>query len=161
MDKNSWRNGGGDLASVSPRQTTLQPTFTASPSISSLIAGNSISLDDDLEGYSSSDNEQSQGITLAARLEELKINPAAYRFTGKSSGGKIVASAMAMRNRLKGAGPQTAEEMKKEFRFSRPEYWKAQPVCLASLHTEYYLTSSVGTSTEQAMCSPPKSILLS
>jgi hypothetical protein len=83
-------------------------------------------------------------MTLAARLEELKLNPAAYRFTGKSSGGKIVMSAMAMRNRLAGAGSQTVDEIKKEFRVSRPEYWTAQPVCGSSVYTKHYLTGSVG-----------------
>jgi hypothetical protein len=81
----------------------------------------------------SSDDEMMGGPGLVARLRDLHLNPTNARWIGKSSGAKLVLSALALKNSMdgtstSGAAAHTMLNTIDAARVRRPEFWKVYEV---------------------------------
>jgi hypothetical protein len=91
------------------------------------------------DALESSDEEEALGgPELEARLRDLHMNPANARWVGKSSGAKLVLSALVLKNGLAGTTPGAADDTLLSTidaaRMRRPEYWEVHEVrCIVPL----------------------------
>jgi hypothetical protein len=97
-----------------------------------------------VDAVESSDEEEAMGGQgLEAHLRDLQLNLTDTRWIGKSSGAKLVLSALALKNGITGTMPGAVDNTLlgtiDAARMRRPEYWE---VCSVR-----YLLSSVSTST--------------
>jgi hypothetical protein len=98
--------------------------------------------------YSPSDDEDLKGIYCS--LQQLKLDPDYPRFYGRSSGAKLVQTALALRKDVTGIDPPSLKHILQKMRIERPEVWFLHPVSSLYLSRVSGLnTYAVGTQRAQ------------
>ncbi|KAA1476284.1 hypothetical protein DENSPDRAFT_806964 [Dentipellis sp. KUC8613] len=138
LDREGWArdrpNDRGPLSSVmSPGGSatrTCSPPRLASPAPGG--SGTTSSPSNEVEELEPSDDEYAQTQLLQERMRQLHINPMHNRFFGKSSGVRLVQTAMDLKSEYSGVDVKTdARDVPR-----RPEFWSLHPWECKVVHGE-------------------------
>ncbi|TFY75185.1 hypothetical protein EWM64_g8827, partial [Hericium alpestre] len=133
LDRDSWPRDGRPIdrppGITANCGSNLTSSRMSSPGPNAGGSGEATPGNDELE---SSDDEYVQTKLLQERMRELSINPLQNRFFGKSSGVRLVQTALDLKSEYSGKEPQDAHaDMSR-----RPEFWTLHPWERVELHSD-------------------------
>lgn len=101
-----------------------QPDTYGSVMPNGISTSDELTTEEDIDEHHSSDDDDFLGLT--ASLQQLELNPTLPRFFGKSSGARLVKSAMAMKSNITGAEAPSLSEITQIMRSRCPELWSTR-----------------------------------
>jgi hypothetical protein len=128
-----------DSQSIDPSPRAIYPQdHLIPPSASHPILSTSSSFSDD-EGCPSSDEDVPESLRLSTWLLDKSLNPTTPRYFGRSPSGRMVKSAIDMRNHLNGTSAPPTSSWVGEIRARRLSYWQIPPVRVGLASIQYFI----------------------